>query len=713
MLIRNHDIRLYGGSGVRLSFLPNNTSGRIVMSDIQDGQKPPVKNPEPPIVSTGYGSQLKKFTYDVVMENDSIFMKAIKKQPTKEGVSIWDEDNWVSIIIFVYDIVDEELKHYEIDRYKILGGRFGFRYIVDEDYINKLEYRDTIPAGTKLAWCKSNSEKYRMTGRNLNTLICSLPEVGEDTMWISDSVLEDYSVNQYEVYETSYGKGSILANIHGDENEYKAFPDVGDVIPASGVLFAKIPLDLSVLKKEDFSYIENAMLYTNKGLRSRRPHFSDHTLLKYKGKVVAIDIFHNPKSGESVEEGDLSIQTAKYLTAINLFHKEIVDLYKFYRKNFSDGRINPDTNTLIVESMVVTEEPIKGKVPTITRKKKKSKLDMYTVRITIEHELSPNNGWKFSNNYGHKGVIKITPKKDMPYDENGNVSDICLFSKGFVARTNLGGPYEIYVAASSRQIKKSIIDLLAVKNSKEIDDLLHTEIETVYSYLLEYLSYYNTMQYKIYSGTFQGNNFIKQSRLNTIKEVTIQDKIDILKQIYDRELYIVYNIQEEEKIYDIVNRLEFSKFKLKFVPVYIKDPITNKFVALRSRALIGPMYISMLNKITDSFLGASSFFLNGYGLPTGKSKEDHRYTYKYKQVRGWGESEFRLVAAYGSPLLIQKLMDRSKSIVNHRQFYRNQLIAKGVVSEDLIPNREEDTDVAINIIKGIMESAGTTIETTR
>ena len=167
------------------------------------------------------------------------------------------------------------------------------------------------------------------------------------------------------------------------------------------------------------------------------------------------------------------------------------------------------------------------------------------------------------------------------------------------------------------------------------------------------------------------------------------------------------------QIYDIVNRLEFSKFKLKFVPVYIKDPITNKFVALRSRALIGPMYISMLNKITDSFLGASSFFLNGYGLPTGKSKEDHRYTYKYKQVRGWGESEFRLVAAYGSPLLIQKLMDRSKSIVNHRQFYRNQLIAKGVVSEDLIPNREEDTDVAINIIKGIMESAGTTIETTR
>lgn len=113
------------------------------------------------------------------------------------------------------------------------------------------------------------------------------------------------------------------------------------------------------------------------------------------------------------------------------------------------------------------------------------------------------------------------------------------------------------------------------------------------------------------------------------------------------------------------------------------------------------------------FLGASSFFLNGYGLPTGKSKEDGRYPYKYKQVRGWGESELRLAAAYGGSLLIQKLADRSKSIVNHRQFYRNQLIAKGVTSFDLIPNRVEDADVAINIVKGILESAGVTINTTR
>ena len=70
----------------------------------------------------------------------------------------------------------------------------------------------------------------------------------------------------------------------------------------------------------------------------------------------------------------------------------------------------------------------------------------------------------------------------------------------------------------------------------------------------------------------------------------------------------------------------------------------------------------------------------------------------------------RLVAAYGSPLLMQKLIDRSKSINNHRQFYRNQILKGVVTTDDLIPFRKEDDDVAINIVKAILEPAGVTID---
>lgn len=256
------------------------------------------------------------------------------------------------------------------------------------------------------------------------------------------------------------------------------------------------------------------------------------------------------------------------------------------------------------------------------------------------------------------------------------------------------------------------MDLLAVKSSDEIKSLSTSEIDVAYGYLLEYLSHYNTVQYKLYAGIYTGNQYIKEEELKTA-EVTMDDKIEILTQIYDKELYIRYNVEEEESIYDIICRLEDSKFKIKFVDVFIKNPISGKHIKLKSRSIIAPMHVSLLNKISDSFLGASTFFLNGYGLPTGKAKDDGRFPYKMKQVRGWGESEKRLAAAYGSERLIQILMDRSKSIVNHRQFYKNQMYAKGVTSECLIPNRVEDTDVPINIIKGVLESAGVTIETFR
>ena len=399
---KKHDIRMYAGTGVRRSFITNNTSGREVMDETQDGQKPVIRNPSAPIVSVGYGEQLKKFTYDVVIENDSIFIKAVKKYKTKEGNSIWDEDEWVSITIFVSDLVDGTLKHYEIEKYRILGGSFGFSYIIDEKFINSLEYKDLIPAGKRLAWSKSNDGPVRATGRDLNVLTCSLPEVGEDLMLVSDAVIKsgDYNIKQYSVYETSYGKNSILGNAHGTETEYRAFPNVGDFVKAGTVLYNKIPLDIRALKKEDFDSLSDALLYTNKGLTLRRAHFGNHTLLKYDGRVVGIDIYYNPKSGENIESNDLSIQTAKYIMAINNYHREVVDTYKMYRKNFMDGDIDPDTNNLIVESMVYIEEPIKGKTPNISRKKKRSKLDMYTVKITIEHDLTPNNGWKMCINYG-------------------------------------------------------------------------------------------------------------------------------------------------------------------------------------------------------------------------------------------------------------------------------------------------------------------------
>lgn len=707
------DLRLLAGSGINIPFVNNNTSGRLVMSRNQSVQVPSITNPEDKIVDTGYSTQLKNFTYDVVIDNDTVFLKMIKKYNNRSD--IWNNDEWSSIILMGHDTVENELVHYEISRFRILGNKFGISYTIDEEYLYGLIMRDIIPAGTRLSWAQGNGGNTHKTGKNLNVAICSIPEVGEDCIVMSDRILKDYGIKLYEKYEVSYGKTSIMANVHSDNNDgYKAFPDLGDEVKASHVLFSKIDLDLRSLKKEDYSVINDAILFTDKGLKTRRPHFTNHTLVKNDGRVVDVDIIYNPKSGENIELESTGMQTAGYLMMLRTYYKEVVDTYQFYKKNYPNSGVNVDTNNLIVDAMVYVEQPVRGRVPNIARVKKRTTLDMYTVKLTVESTFIPNQGSKFTDTYGGKGVIKIMRHEDMPRDGNGVVADIAMLSKGIIARTNLGKLYEHYFTASSRQTRDAIKDLLSVKKSRDIKTLLESEINTVYNYLLTYLSYFNTTQYKLYSGSYVGDNrFSPTGEIYNNKQVSLTEKIEILTEIFDRELYLVYNAAEEESAYEITCRLEDSPYKIKETSIYIKDPTTNEFKKMKSRGFIAPMYTVMLNKIADSFLGSSTFFLNGYGLPTGKSKEDNRFPYKFKGVRGWGESEIRLAAAYGSPRLMQILADRSRSIENHRKFYRNQLETGHVNNETLIPDRVEDSDIAINIIKAILDPAGVCIETKR
>ena len=246
--------------------------------------------------------------------------------------------------------------------------------------------------------------------------------------------------------------------------------------------------------------------------------------------------------------------------------------------------------------------------------------------------------------------------------------------------------------------------------SEDIFTLDPTLIESTFDYLLAYLKLYGTLQYKLYMGVYSEDGSVLTADSLVHSKLTMENKIEILREIFDKELYLIYNANEEESPYDILNRLETSKeFKLNIPDVYIKDS-KGEFVKLQSRTIIGPIYTVLLNKTTDDFLGASSFFLNAYGFSTGKAKEDGRYPYKYKNVKSAGESEIRSMAANATPKAIQLLADRSRSIVNHRKFYRNQLRQGNTNAENLVFDREENADMAINLVQAILEPAGITID---
>lgn len=396
-----HRLELYGNSGINIPFLNYNTSGRLVMSTGQDKQVPIIKNPEEAIVDTGFSKQINQFTFDVKIENTSIVLGVVKKYNNRyDG---WSNDEWSSLLVFCHDTVTSQLVHYEVCKYRMMDNKFGFAYTIDEELIFNLKPRDVLEADTRLSWSNSTEGNAYKKGKNLNTFIGSIPELGEDAILMDEDIIKDFTINTYTVYEVSYGKSAILANVHGDDKTYKAYLDIGDTFEPGDVLYSKIECDLRDLKTgDDFTLVNNAMLFSNGGLRTRRPHFTNNVIMKSYGRVVDIDIVYNPKSGENIESETMGRQTAKYLMMLSTYHQNILKIYEMYKKGYESlsANISDETNNLIVQSMIFLETDIKGKKPNIMKEKKRSKLDMYTLRITTEQTIVPNNSYKFSDRYG-------------------------------------------------------------------------------------------------------------------------------------------------------------------------------------------------------------------------------------------------------------------------------------------------------------------------
>ena len=89
---------------------------RCKMKNLKDGSvlSQTIKTPdtvEDAIVDTGYATQMVNFTYSITVENDSIFLKLVKKYNNR--TDMWSNDEWSSLILFVLDVEKNELVHYE------------------------------------------------------------------------------------------------------------------------------------------------------------------------------------------------------------------------------------------------------------------------------------------------------------------------------------------------------------------------------------------------------------------------------------------------------------------------------------------------------------------------------------------------------------------------------------------------------------------------
>jgi len=669
-------------------FTNYNSASRNVMMAAHLSQTVTLEHGEEPIVQTGLERQLADNVWNVKAEHDSRVIAVIDRY---SGISA-DEVNAIAEIVIVYeDLITGEIDYYSVPYKFNIHQNYGFKYKWNYELLESLVPGYVIPAGTVLATSPSVKENNGFGfGLNANLALMTMPEVAEDGFVISESYAEKLEHKTFETITIEYGSDSFPLNLYGDEDNYKPFPEIGEYVNEDGVIIAlrkyNTELAPALISKKDVLEYDSVF---------DKPFYTKHP----KGKVVDIIVHTNDRFKKSIYTGVNEI-AEKYNKSLINYYEKLIDVYEKVQKEHYHRVRNWQLPTseklsrLMVEAYaMVNKEGVKLK-----KTFKKQELDLFRVTFVVEHVIKGKKGLKLSCLNGGKGVIvSILPDDQMPIDEYGNRADIIADSTSTIGRMNLAKLYIQYFSATSREIQHHVKTTLIGNNKDNISNIELVEnandntINTLFDHILGLLRIIGNEQYEAYSAVN-----------------SLEVKRTILLEIIEKEFYIYYKVSNEKKAYSIVTEIHNSIYAPKIGKLLFNIDGTVK-TSLED-ILIAPLYMICLSKNADNFLSAASAKANHYGLPVGVSKFDRpNINYKNSATRVLGETEVRLIAAYGGRKAIAELKDRASSPKTHETIYNTILRSDTPTNIDTIIDRNKlpyGGDVGLKLVESIFNASG-------
>ena len=293
---------VYGMTLMTLAKYISSSRSNMVTSHLK--QFVPLNNPDFPKLSTGYENTVGK--------NSTGYYKAkhqyevVAKIPRfKNGI---DDDNLY--FLFVYDRKND---YYDIIQKKVvedLTEKFGYAY--KTDVIDSKEVGDIIEEGEVLYRSTSYDEDMNYGfGKNVLVLYGLPTETIEDCIIARKGVCKEFTSKEVELVKVSLNDNDILCNIYGDNDEYKAFPDIGELINNKIVACKR--------------RIHNSqVLYDLKKSNLKKINYDNDTIFYNEGRIVDIYIRSN-KPLDEIEDNVFNRQLKKYLTMQTEFYQAVYD----------------------------------------------------------------------------------------------------------------------------------------------------------------------------------------------------------------------------------------------------------------------------------------------------------------------------------------------------------------------------------------------------
>ncbi|MGL4949609.1 MAG: hypothetical protein ACRC5M_04445 [Anaeroplasmataceae bacterium] len=387
-----------------------NSGSRIIMSSGFQEQFLIPFTPDFPHIYTGYENAFGRYADSITKSERNYKIKAvISKFPTMPRHIYYYVVQ--DILTGVYDII--EMTHYE-------------SYAESHGYVKPQTKGDMympdmiIPEGEILASAPSRDKHGNYcTGVNAKVAYVSWMDNEEDGYVMSDEFAAKTKYVQIEEYTTTINKNTVMLNKYGTDEDYKAFPDIGEDVEG-GVVYINRQINYSFAASET--------------TRSSLKRVLDSDIVMHgKGRIIDIDVFINDE--EELKNNACRVQLMKYWVISKMFHQRIVDEL---------GKIVANKSNKYTYALQMLYERSKDFLnPNIQFSSNNGVFEFGYINLKTTYESQLREGSKITDRAASKGVVcHILPKAMMPRDKWGNVADICQSPPGVVGRANSDQIYE-------------------------------------------------------------------------------------------------------------------------------------------------------------------------------------------------------------------------------------------------------------------------------
>lgn len=364
----------------------HDSSSRVQMFSSHLGQRLVIKGATERRCQTGMEAEFGKYNFSTKMPEDGHIIRVIdryKRTLDKDSINV----NPQTIVIFEEDKTNR-IGMIDLRTFSTYHQYFGYENVVTSN-INKLVPRQFIKKDTEFLKTPTITEdggyKY---GIELNMVFLGVPSIAEDGIMICEDVLPKLAFKIYETRVVEFGNKKFPINLYGDENNFKAFPDIGEYIKDTGVLMMlrSYEKNMSIVEQSIYDLMEPEYTFDT-GVYVNGPG----------GKVVDIRIWHDEDSQSPTPIG-MDKQAQKYNQATKSFYREIVNEYKrLYKERGKALSLTPEFNRMVIEAMAAIEDTETNK---ISKLYKRTQLDDYKLEFVIEYEIIPTIGYKLTDCHG-------------------------------------------------------------------------------------------------------------------------------------------------------------------------------------------------------------------------------------------------------------------------------------------------------------------------